>query len=641
MKTGGDPSWVNALNVLPHTGFLFGRDVVYTYGPLGFLLEPLNVGSNLVIATGFRLFIHAIFAACILYFALRASSVLPIMLFTFGYMIAMVAVIELDYSYHLIIVESLLILVAFRSRQLWWLATPAAGVLAASLLFMKFGIGLIALSIYAAVALCWLFTKQYHPLKVAVTVFGSYLLAFAALAALYLQSIPNVTAWISRSMDMSDGAQSAQSLVGSRIFLVVAFDLLFALASAMVYVFITLCFFRWKSDLRGVLVVFVPAIFLAFKHGFVRADGHERHFFAFVLALISILILFATSRRELLALITGLCLVINFSMPVGIYYSLKYHLPSPLDTLVGKKGLSNLIDTVDFRRTQRNLDLQSAANLRTDWLPEAWIDDIREHHWAVDVIPGELTYIFANHLNWDPKPTLQTFMVTTPALDQWSAQHFNTNKSPDVLIIGPDGRNLLLDAPAMTRSILRNYELYRENVRANLFLLIRRPKPLAEDSVTLAEQEIHNGQWMGVPESDRAVLAHLELSLSFFGRVAKTLYRIPAVYVDLIYQSGQQQSYRVTPGVAKDGLLLNYLSKTPTEFSDLLHNRPFDKVVKLRLSGPGLKYYRPTVFLRWELANELTFPLQLTAADAEAERPLGLPPDKKSFKNRGTKFEPR
>ncbi len=608
MKTGFDPSWVYALNILPHTGFLFGRDVAYTYGPLGFLLEPLNVGSNLIVATGFMLFIHAVFAGCILYLALRASSVLPIMLFTFGYMIAIVVGhYELDYSYRLAILEALLVLLAFRSRKLWWLATPVAGVLAASLLFMKFGIGLLALSIYAGAALCWLFAKQHHPLKVAITVFGSYLLAFAVLAALYLQSSSNVAAWISRSMDMSDGAQSAQSLSGSRMFL------LFAFASAMVYAFITFCFFCWKSDLRGVLVVFVPAIFLAFKHGFVRADGHEGHFFTFILALISILILFATSRRELLALITGFCLVLAFSLPVGIYYSQKYQLSSPLDTLLGKKGLSNLIETAAFRRTQRTLDLQSAANLRTDQLPGAWIDEIREHHWAVDVIPSELTYIFANHLNWDPQPTLQTMMAVTPALDQWSAQYFNTNKGPDALIAEFHGShypyNLLLDAPAMTRSILRNYELYRENVRDNLFLLIRRRKPLAEDSVIFAEQEIHNGEWMDVPESDHAVLAHLELSISSVGRVAKTLYRIPAVTVDLIYQSGQQQSYRVTPGVAKDGLLLNYLPTTPTEFSDLLHNRPFDKVVKLRLSGPGLKYYKPRAYVRWELANELTFPL--------------------------------
>jgi hypothetical protein len=624
VKPGLDPSWVYALNVLPHTAFLFGRDVMYVYGPLGFLLGPLHVGSNLLIATGFRLFIHAIFAACILYLALRASSVLPMILFAAGYLISLVAVIDLDYSYQLIIVESLLVLLAFRSRQPWWFATPAAGVLAVSLLFMKFGVGILALSVYAAAALYWVLAKPHGALKVAGIAIGSYFVTFVALAALFLQSIPNVAAWISRSMDMSDSHQSAFSIGGSRLFL------LLALASAMVYALVILCFFRWKSGLRCVLLVFVPAIFLAFKHGLIRADGHERNFFPFVLALLSVLVLFVASRRELLTLITAFCLVLTFSLPVGIYYSRQSRLPSPLDTLLGKRGLSNLISTVDFRRTQRTLDLQSAANLRTNQLPEDWIDDIQGHRWTVDSVPWELTYIFANHLNWDPQPTLQTFMASTPALDEWSAQHFNSNNGPDVLIAeftAIDGRNLLLDSPAVTRSILRNYEPYRENVRDNLFLLKRRQKALTEDSVTLGEQEIHNGEWMDVPESDHAVLAHLELSISFFGRAVKTLYRIPGVNVDLIYQSGQQHSYRITPANAKDGLLLNYLPRTPSELSDLLHDRPFDRVVKMRLSGSGMKYYKPTVHLRWELANELTFLPQLSAADTESARALDLGPE--------------
>jgi len=622
MRPGLDDSWAYALNVLPHTDFLFGRDVVYTYGPLGFLLEPLNVGSNLIAATAFRLSIHAILAACLLYFALRASSVLPMMLFVIGYLMALCAVIKLEFSYHLLVLQSLLVLLAFRSARFWGLATAAAGVLAASLLFMKFGIGLLALSIYVGAAVCCLLAKQQPAVKVALTVVGSYLVAFAVLAAIYLQSIPNLVAWITHTIDISDGFSTALSSDGSPTFL------LFAILSAMVYALITLCFFRWKSDLRGALVAFVPAIFLAFKHGFVRADGHERNFFPFILGLISILFLLVASRRELLAAVIGFCLVLALSLPVGTYYREQWELPSFVDTLLGNGGLPNVIDTMDFRRAQRTLDLQSAANFRTNQLPEAWIHDIREHNWSVDVMPWELTYVFVNHLNWAPEPVLQTYCAYTPALDQWSAEHFDANKAPDVLIVefsAIDQRNLLLDTPAVTRSILWNYEPYKQSLRDNLFLLKKRPQPLAKDLVALTQQEIRKGEWSKVPDSDHALFAHLELSLSAFGRFMKTLYCIPAVYVDVVYQSGRRQYYRFTPEVGKDGLLLNYLPSTRTEFSDLLHNRPIDKVAKLRLSGPGMKYYGPTVCVRWEQAREPRFPVQLSTTFAEPAGPLGLP----------------
>lgn len=600
MKPGLDPSWAYALNVLPHTGFIFGRDVVHTYGPLGFLLEPLNVGSNLVVATAFRLLTQGIFAACLLKVVLRASRVLPTLAFTGGYLMAMVAVIDLDYSYQLIVLESLLVLLSFSDSKLWLFATSTAGVLAASLLFMKFGIGILALAIYISVTLCSLLTGKHRVLKVVIAAVGSYFFAFIIFAALSLRSIPNVVAWITHSMDMCDGLQIAHSSGGSRLFLA------FAVGSAIVYTVITFCFFRWKIELRYVLAAFVPAIFLTFKHGFVRADGHERNFFPFVLALISVFILFVASRKEFLALVIGYGLVLALSVPVGIHYGREYQLPSPLVTLTGKKGLSNIIEMADFSRTQRMLDLQSAANFRTNQLPEIWIDEIRKYHWTVDVIPWELTYVFENHLTWDPEPTLQSFMVFTPALDEWSAQHFDSNKGPDVLIVeflAIDGRNLLLDAPAVTRSVLWNYEPYKEDVDRNLFLLKRRPNPVAKDLVALTQREIRAGAWIDVPDSDRAVFADLKLSLSFFGRIVKTLYRIPEVDVALVYQSGREQSYRITPGTARDGLLLNYLPTIPSEFSDILHNRKTDKVVKFKLFGPGVKYYNPNVYLEWQQAK--------------------------------------
>ena len=54
IDTGLDPSWIFAINYFFDNNFIFGRDVIWTYGPLGFLSYPLNVGVNLDMATGFQ-----------------------------------------------------------------------------------------------------------------------------------------------------------------------------------------------------------------------------------------------------------------------------------------------------------------------------------------------------------------------------------------------------------------------------------------------------------------------------------------------------------------------------------------------------------------------------------------------------------
>ena len=52
---GTDRSWMYALNRLVGSEFVHGRDVVFTYGPLGYLLWPSVMGSNLLYATVLRI----------------------------------------------------------------------------------------------------------------------------------------------------------------------------------------------------------------------------------------------------------------------------------------------------------------------------------------------------------------------------------------------------------------------------------------------------------------------------------------------------------------------------------------------------------------------------------------------------------
>ncbi len=59
--TGLDASWAHALNVAHARNFIFGRDIVFTFGPLGYLLYPLpgTVPALAAFATGW--IVHAFF----------------------------------------------------------------------------------------------------------------------------------------------------------------------------------------------------------------------------------------------------------------------------------------------------------------------------------------------------------------------------------------------------------------------------------------------------------------------------------------------------------------------------------------------------------------------------------------------------
>ena len=600
IRTGLDPSWVYALNVLPHTEFTSGRDFVHTFGPLGFLLLPLNIGSNLLFATAFRLVIHLLFAACVLWFASRAKNAVPVLAFAVGYTLSMVVVITLEFSYHLLVVELLMFSVSLTDKRLWWIAAPLCSVLAALLLFIKFGIGVAAAAILGPAVVVWILTKQHAPWKILAVVIGFYLATIGLLAAIYLDSVRDFVVWIGRSLLMSNEFSVAQSIVGSRLFLALA---LFSIA---VYAWLVFSLQRQNSRLRYVAPVVALALFLAFKHGFVRVYGHERNFFPFLLASISVLALGMTTKRECRTLLISYVLVLAASLPVGISYALKFGLPPAYETLLGMRGYSNLVSTVRLDETRRRLDLEGAKNLAVSPLPMEWVEKIKVPGASVDVIPWELSYILANQLRWGPNVTLQLFNSYSPVFDQWNADHFAGADSPDFVIVeflAIDGRHLLLDTPAVTRSILNNYKLDRIANGRNLALLRKRNPPLRDDLSAMGSREIRLDEWIDVPSSSEFLFGDVDISLSLFGQATKFFFRIPPVFLEVVHETGREESYRITPGVAKDGLLINYLPAGQAEFFDLLKGCAKDRVVRFRISGPGTRFYEQVADLRWERGN--------------------------------------
>jgi hypothetical protein len=157
----------------------------------------------------------------------------------------------------------------------------------------------------------------------------------------------------------------------------------------------------------------------------------------------------------------------------------------------------------------------------------------------------------------------------------------------------------------VTRSVLRNYKISKEILEKNLLFLEKRPQPLKEDLTIFGERKIHLNEWVDVPSSDHLLFGCLDMSLSALGRVTKFLFRITPTYIVVVYESGREKSYRITPELAKHGLLLNCLPTTQYEFSDLLKGCAKDKIVRFKVTGPGVNYYIQTTNFHWEEENSL------------------------------------
>jgi hypothetical protein len=71
-RGGLEASWVYGINAFTGQGFVFGRDLNFTYGPLGFLLVPFHYGHHLLFAALARAVVQLIFGLLLLRAAWRA-----------------------------------------------------------------------------------------------------------------------------------------------------------------------------------------------------------------------------------------------------------------------------------------------------------------------------------------------------------------------------------------------------------------------------------------------------------------------------------------------------------------------------------------------------------------------------------------
>lgn len=611
LHTGVDGSAIYGLNYLIRSDLVFGRDVAFAFGPLGYLLFPLNIGPNLVHGVVFRLLIHAVFAGVLAWYALGAGRVVAIGFFSLAYLLAMVVGLggEYQYEYHLVVVVGLLSGAALLDRRVWHVTAPLRGALPAVFLFLKLSLGVASLSVVILGELIGVVRRGEERRLVLALLVGSYTLTIAVLALTFFGSFGGFWQWLRHSLELADAYSVAMSLVGPWNIVVLGV-LSLAVYAGLVGLLVARRSAAWPAG-----VVFAGAVALALKHGFVRQDGHVMFFFAFLLGVISVVILNSDRAEDLQLALSAFLVTLVLALPPAVTYGSLSHWAA--DLVLGTRGWSHVRAAWHLEEAGRDLDERGRANVEASRLPPDWVATMRRVEGTVDVVPWELTYCPANNLRCRPSRVLQTYSAYTASRDRWNADHYTGPQRPTFLIVDFldfDERHPMLSTPATFRAILDHYvEIERDESRA---LLLLRAGPGPGDSVlrVAGRRDARVGEWVSVPRTDGPLFAEVGLELDVTGKVMKSLFRVPPVRIDLLFQSGRRASYRIYPDTAKNGLLVNYLPETAAELAGLLRGMMEDRVVKFRISGPGAAYFRDAMPVTWK---ESTKSVRFTGRDID------------------------
>jgi hypothetical protein len=531
-----DTTWRFALNYAESEGL--SRDVVFTYGPLGFLACPLNMGWNLTFAFFIQAGLWVLVAWTLASFFFRTP--LPLCnLASFAVFFGLSgpmfwfngAGLE-----NLLVAVGLLLLVNYHfygSRFRFILALCIVGVAA----LVKLTAGLIlALSLvgFLLERIILIRRKALWELTLAVAVPIS---AFGVLSAIFIPSVDGLARYLRSNIELLSGYTSAMSLGGPRIDLWLALQTIVLLGSLI----------GIQAAVNGRAARFytfllIGPVFLTFKQGFVRPDFHVIIFFSFAALAIGLISLTVPlSGRDLTAaMMIGLIFFICWASV------LDHHLRwgETLNEVTGLRGLKTTWAAVHFGRLHQELD-----SARIALAAKSPIDpEIRTIIGDQAVAPLSVRYAqtFAAGLQIEIYPVLQRYSAYTPYLDRLNAGWIR-EKGPIFLLFDGETlneRDVWAESPATWFEI---YRWYNTRYLSPFHLLLeRRASPRFSSLEKTQSFAIDLTSELRLPASENVQFWNMTCSASYTGMLRKLLFRVSPVTVSIL-RDGRVRTARVIP----------------------------------------------------------------------------------------------
>ncbi len=587
---GLDASYNIAIHLAWLQGLTFGKDFLLTYGPLGILLNRLPIAVSPLVFALMDLYLY-IQIIRLLIFLLRRSDPGGQWL-----VLAAVFIFQMGDPYGDGILKTMFILTIFMiylhgtTRSFWTLLN--AGVMACLAFYIKVDFGLpLFLLLVAYLLVAWLIAapdaKRYLALFAAGLIGTVTALSFLLNTSLpgFLAASYHLAISFNDAMSLPLGVAGAPDM--SYLFLALSI-----LAAFLVFVFYRYKQRQWEVPEAAILALVAAFLFISFKYGFVRADAHILSFF-YSAPLIITMVYAMTAQHARQTAKRMLWLAVLFSFPVasGVY---------DMEFLTGKiTRLPGYFSALVAGRPQ----LQESSDTLPVKLPRRVLDRIDKS--SVDVLPWEISMIYWNGLNYNPRPVVQSYTAYDGYLDRRNYEKYLSTTAPDYLIytVGEiDGRHPFFTESLTRKAILANYEVVDSFGDYLLFAKRGEAIPFTDSAVRTAQAEL--GQFIEMPDDSGLLMLNTDLQYNLWGRLARFFYKPPMLHVTVKFSDGSERKFRAIKTMINSPVLANRMAVDAFSASHF-----FESTGRL---GIGVKAIRFEDEKGWGFRKSFTYQLTRT-----------------------------
>lgn len=605
---GLEHGWMTGLNLAHIHSLVFGRDIAFTYGPLGYLIFPEFPPADMR-TFGIYALAHGV-ATGILYILIwrRIGGI-------YGFLCTLAIAINAIYGYLLLLqaTELIAILIAFLAllrlprfptRELLALAFITG--LGSLTKFTAFGVGIGLIGTIALVSLHFAGVTRATLLRAAGLLAAVPLFSFL-LYSLVTRSPQDFPMYLRAGFELSSGYSESMTLAGP--------ILPFGLAWLSIIGVLALPFLTGET--RRLLPAWLPAAvicFYALRYGVTRQDAHIDPLWtrlAMSALMFAVLAKVATSRRLLLASALACtavsCLFFKNSNPYFPYPLYGYY-----------RGPQEAAQAIVFPEVvQRQTDEQVQWMVEKLRLPPAIRAYIDTHggKGSIEVVPHETSMLVREKLPWRPRPVFQSYSVYTPFLDQWNARFLEERGADFIVLHGGsiDSRFQFWEDPATTRAMLNRYRPVL--LDSGFLLLTRESQPQLAAPRVIRQGNLAWREHLTLPQPSPQSLLVLEVQsdLSLFGKLYSQLVRTPPVALFAKLDEQRSPSGRVIFRNLRHGIILNSLPTDILRYLEWEQGGPTPEPIRELWLEPGV----PTAFQQSMPYRLLEYPLNYSTSPPE------------------------
>jgi hypothetical protein len=576
-----DPSWVIGLNQAVAQKLRFGEDIVFTFGPYAAIytkaFHPATESREL-----FGSLYLAVLYTTALVLALRNAQawiIIGFCLFLSGFTTHLdgaffsYALLASIYCWHCMGAPK-----PMQAKIQWHVIVVLA------ILFSGFGlyplikgphfILFLLITLFSIAA--FLANRRWLEAATILLVTTSSLISFWLYADQDLFGLFN---YFSSQIILTAGFAQAMSNPGNTWEVVSYITLSFAL---VLYV-IKSCQFQSKDIY--LVVCCLLYLFVAFKAGFTRHDGHA--LMGADALIIAALLIAATFPSRLVLIICAFTSL--------FFLAIEHHYQPNIWSSISGKAVKTYWQPWQALQDYSKYHQQTLAQFNSSLTTLSSDKPLPKLDGTSDIFPFDQTYLIASGNNWNPRPVFQSYHAYTKKLADLNLAFLGSPNAPDSLFFRIESIDERLPSGDDGTSWPVLLTRYQPSHFSGPYLILQKKSIPAHSTIEtlITRKQYPVNTWVDIPGNQKMLYASIDLKPSLIGRIKNLLYQASPLGIAVQLEDGTKKQFRLVPGIASNRFLLSPFIENAVEFNELYQDPDLG----------ALKHKRVTAISVWAEGN--------------------------------------